>query len=406
MIRCLKCMEIYEMLLYHQIEIDDLEPQVLIAGFKGDELICDKCAEVLEPKEYYFSTQDDIDDFEEKALSRIAEVISEKIDYCSHCDGYELERCRENINQELQMENLDDDDFSDYVFQDGMDAYDFLCNQEISEQYRDIILEKLKCSSCGYGGTYGESFDILDRFYTKEEIDRFYGVDYDSLTCLARNCGIYLEKREVKDFEELLYNNPLLGYYHETGKKIYNLLNENFNHFKVGIYVIPSGTEIYRGRTRKKDSEHYQLDKLWNPPEGTASQGRYNSAGISVLYCCQDKNKIPYEIHPKYNEVIDIGKFVVKKDLRLLDIDDLFEKFTGFVGETTTEDKILKKAYLLTNYIRDCCQLIGYNGVKYKGAGGHTYCNFAFFNFEKYTDIQITDVLSVDYQILYNPKPN
>jgi len=403
MIRCLKCMDICEMLEYHGIEIDSLEPQVQIVGFKNNDLKCDKCGEYLEPKEYYFDDEEDVEDFKAKYIDIAAEYLSEKIEYCSHCAGQDLEDCVNTINNNL-------DNGENEMSYEGMDAYDFLFDQDIPVRYRNDILEKLICNSCGHGGdTYhpkhnpdGGPFEINDRFYTKEEIDHFYGVNYDSLSLLGKQYGIFFSNDDFANFQEYLYSSPLLAYRHTTGTKIFSLLNKIFKDNQEVVWTIQDGAKVYRGRTRKKDIEKLTPDKLWNPPEGEASHGRYNSVGISVLYCCENKEGIPYEIHPKHDEMVDIGEFVVKKNLKLLDVSNLFEMFTGFFSEENVESKAVKKAYLLTNFIRDCCQVIGYHGVRYKGVGKGNYYNYAFFNFKAVDDIDImANVSAIEYEIVY-----
>jgi hypothetical protein len=82
----------------------------------------------------------------------------------------------------------------------------------------------------------------------------------------------------------------------------------------------------------------------------------------------------------------------------------LFGGFNDFFSESNVESKTLKKVYLLTNFIRDCCQNIGYHGVKYKGVGRGSYYNYAFFNFAVAVDINITNVSAYDYDIIYSRK--
>jgi hypothetical protein len=388
------------------IEVDDLEPQVQILGFKHEKLICDHCGELLETKDYYFDSAEDMEDFEGNTIEAIAEILSTDIEFCSYCDGQQLEDYVNAINGELDADETE----RDY---DGIDAHNFLSSYEIPDKYCEAILGKLKCSSCGHGGDIyhpkhnpdGGPFSVEDRFYTKEEIEHFYGVDYDSFSFLGESYDIELCKNDFISFQEYLYESPLLAYRHGTGSKIFDLLNHIYNDNHAVVFTIPSGTTIYRGRTRKKDAIKFSREKLWNPPAGESSHGRYNLVGISVLYCCENIEGIPYEIHPIHDEIVDIGEFVVKNDLKILDVTTLFEGFVGFISESNIESKTLKKTYLLTNFIRDCCQAIGYHGVKYKGVGKGDYYNYAFFNFQSAIDIDITDnIFTSDYDIVYRQK--
>lgn len=402
MIKCLKCREIIDTLIYHGVNIDELEPQVLIVGFKDQELICDDCEEPFEPKEYYFDSQADYDEFEAKALDCIADILSKKFDCCSHCRGSDLESFVNVCNKDIE----DGEPEMSYY---GTSVKDFLFDESVPDEYHDEILSRIRCQNCGHGGDIyhpkhnpdGGPFEMEDRFYTEKDIDDFYGVSYDEISLLAEEYGISLEKNEFLIFRDYIYENPMLAYRDLTGQKIYELLEKLYQ--DTNYHIVSVGTELYRGRTRSKDGEQLPSSKMWNPPVGQSSHGRYNLVGVSVLYCCDSIQGIPYEIHPQHDEVADMGTFVVKKDLKLLDVSDLFGNFVGF-SEVNNESKILKKAYLLTNFIRDCCFAIGYNGVRYKGVGKGDYYNYAFFKFDKDEDLDVKDVKTVDYDIVYQQK--
>ncbi|RIE05110.1 RES domain-containing protein [Cohnella faecalis] len=171
-------------------------------------------------------------------------------------------------------------------------------------------------------------------------------------------------------------------------------------------YSLAAGSELFRGRARNKDGAEFSAHDFWAPPDGAASHGRYNSIGVSVLYCCSDKQSVPYEIHPSHEQAIDIATITANRELKLFDIDKAFEGFEGFVGSGNEETKLIKRHYLLTNFVGACCERIGYDGIKYDGVARRDahYVNFAFFHSKDDRKLSIVQTAPYFFEIVYkNP---
>lgn len=396
------CLDLLEVLETLNIDLNELSTALEEVTLKDNgKLTCGKCKQTLSTGDLYFNSEEDFEYFVEEATVAIGKSLSEKIEFCSHCEGSEIEFAIARFNKELEEDEVE-------LPQRGVELQEFLFDVGIPDQYFDQVAENLVCQNCGYGeepyhpkhNPDGGHFDVWDRIYSQEDINEFYGVDVDEFIKLGTLYGIEFYKQELTDFQDIIYNYPLLAYKHPIGQKIYTVLQNHFD--KGGYTTLSQGATVYRGRNRKRDSNTLKPDQLWNPPVGVASHGRYNSIGISVLYCTDSIEAIPNEIHPQHDDEIDIATFQIKSSYKLLDVSKLFNGFEGFLSVQNAESKTLKSAYLLTNYIRDCCADIGYNGIRYKGVpGAGEYNNYAFFNFAKGQDIDIVGTRTFSFDIKY-----
>ncbi|SUV06335.1 Uncharacterised protein [Priestia megaterium] len=392
-ISCLSCLNIQEQLEYNDLTLYDIEnPPVSIVGFNED-IICEVCSEELEPETYYIY-KDNQEELFEKIGEKLGEVISEQIEYCSNCEGSAIEY--QNYVYEKEFGE---------AYNSGIDVYDFLCEYNIFDDYlMDYVIKNLVCKHCGFGvpdrDDINRYFDTSDRIYSRQEIDKFYGLDVEELNIIGEIYGISFTREELNDFINFIYNNPSLSMKHEAGQKIYELLEKNL---LTNDYVLHEGTTLFRGRKRYHDQNKYDEKSLWTPPQGQASHGRYNSIGISVLYCSDGYKGLPYELSPLKNECIDYVEFILNTNLQILDISKLFpEEFGEYISTANVESKLLKKTYLFTNFISSCCKDIGYDGIRYKGVSDkEEYYNFALFNGEGKSQFSIKNINTLNTDIFY-----
>ncbi|AZU61675.1 RES domain-containing protein [Neobacillus mesonae] len=396
---CSRCCGIHEQMEEINIDFDDLKesPPLLIVGYSEEgEYSCKECGDELYPKEMYVEEEYEKEELIKLVTEKIGEILSEKIEFCSHCTtGQEIEYASYTYEKEaLNYSRV------------GEDLYEFLCDNGVIEEYLDLVLDNLVCQSCNYGTGYDPNnpdsgkFEPLDRIYTSEEIDSFWGFDEESFLEIAKKYEINIEPSELKDFENYLFEKPLLAYKHDIGNKIYQTLKNIY--YEKDYYRLEVGMELLRGRNRGRDKQKYTQLGMWNPPKGETTHGRFNPVGISVLYCTNDINGIPYEIEPKKNEVTDVATFTNSKTLNLLDIDEIFTGFEGFLSLENQESTNVRKGYLITNYIAICCIEIGFDGVKYKGANGLDYYNFAFFNPDSKTFSVNEEIESINFKPKYD----
>jgi hypothetical protein len=405
---CLNCgisNEIMQFFENEGITLDELDnPPIRIIGYKEDgKYTCSLCDNDLELEDYFTDSKVDYEEFIKKSVKRIGELLSTKVENCNKCpDGEILESFHATMNKEDGTNNYTGTTFWDYLGDYGI--YD--------SSLKEKVLKQIHCSSCGYGAIYEKDdqrmFELDDKVISKQEINDFFGDDYgldiEKLNNVAMNYGIELTSNEIEDFIIQISENPMLAYLQKTGMKLYHLFKEILKNDNV--YILEIGTKIYRGRNRKKDEDKFSPNQLWCPPVGNAGHGRYNLIGIPVLYCSDTTNGIPYELNPVSNDYIDIGTFQIHKPFKLLDITEIFnEEFGEYIGSINYESKKLKMGYLFTNFIKDCCASLGFNGIRYSGVGKGDYSNYALFNYKQTIDIEVLeDVNTFDLDINYSTR--
>ncbi|MEE3951642.1 RES domain-containing protein [Peribacillus frigoritolerans] len=347
------------------------------------------------------------DRFEEISIRLIAENISKKVEFCSKCEGEKMNSLLDEYVELLEPAK-GIDEIEDYLFDLGTEVKHLFDYPIGNYKLENKIIKHLNCQNCGagydsisIGNPYYDSLKPDDKAYTKAEVDSFYrNIDFNKINSFAKYYGIRLSITELEEFVNFIQDFPLLAFKHNVGQKIYEMLESHFRSPNAGT-IVPPWT-LFRGRVKHKLSKPFSTDEMWEPPKGVASHGRYNTVGSSVLYCCTDINFIPYEIYPNNYQNLCIAKVKVNKGLKILNIQQLFNKFNGFVGESSDYIGIYNSNYSLTNYIAECSRNIGYKGVQYAGVKGGKYKNFAFFNYTKGEDLIINEVTTIDLDIQYS----
>lgn len=336
----------------------------------------------------------DIDDgdeeFIENGLLLIANKISVAIFRCSKCEDDQRRRVE---GEEFGM-RFGGEDVCDFLEQ-----YRMKVDEGSFEPIRKELMKRIKCQNCKFGGTRSKDsedvFDEYDFVYTKEGVDDFYGINQEILERLYQEYGFKFEISEIDEFEEFIIEKPMMAMKHGVGIKFYNLLKAI--HEKDESDEIKKGTVLFRGRTRKKSESRLTPEKMWEPPYGIASHGRYNLTGLPVLYCLDEISGIPIEVPYGSEEELDVATLVLEDNLKVFDMEKIFCGFNAFSRvdyEKIESSSKIKKIYWLTNFIKDCCHEIGYRGIKYAGVNyAAQHNNYAFFSgYKKDNEIKIEKV--------------
>lgn len=370
---CSSCgVKLFLLFEYHGKPIADYEKYVKdLKAQVDDDLDCFLCDEHIQAGEDFHKVTVPHD-----VTITLADIVGSNIQECEHCMG-------------VDMPNLFDTGI------EGRSVSQYLHEAHVPDELIPAFTDLVKCK-CGYGrepktGNDPEAgiFELTDNVYTKH--DFLLGFDATQFSQFAKKYNVELAEDDLIEFKNHLKKAPLFGSDHPIGKTIYAILEK---HFQQQDYTVLKQGELtlYRGRSHDKHAKKFEYNQLGAAPLGKSSHGRYNAIGVPVFYATDQKEAIPYELRPGFNQAIDIGTFeITKKEFKLFDIGHFDAHFIGFFNEINLDNSTYKESYLLPNYIGACCSKIGYDGVVYKGvhegASSFSYNNYALFNMEVSLDL-------------------
>ena len=177
---------------------------------------------------------------------------------------------------------------------------------------------------------------------------------------------------ELIDFSSYLSRTPMLAFKSDTGRKIFELLQELFlsgaqsTGFDKDIY--------YHCRSHRKDVQPFTYDQMLKAPNGLPWAGRFNQVGRSNYYFADTRNGAESEIkkHKTCDDVLQTVKLKPVKEIRLLDLSGTLARGTTFLrylrfSLSDVTDK-MPREYLIPCYVSDCCKALGFEGIKYYGS--------------------------------------
>lgn len=384
---CTSCgTKLFGLFDYHGKPIANYEKYVqdLQAGV-NDEFVCSLCEDHIQIGQNFHKLTVPYD-----VTWTLIDIIGSDIQQCEHCMSAEMPFIVDTG-----------------IF--GRSVGEYLHEAHVPDELIPAITDLVNCK-CGYGrepatGNNPEAgiFKQTDEVFTNR--DFLLGFDGKKFFQFAKKYNVTIFEDDLLDFKNHLKKSPLFGSDHPVGNAIYKILEEHFKH--ENYTVVKQGEQtLYRGRAHDSLAKQFEYHQLGAAPLGKSSHGRYNAIGVPVFYASDQKEAIPYELRPKYNQSIDIGTFqITKKEFKLFDIGHFDSHFIGFFNEITLDESNFKESYLLPNFIGACCNKIGYDGVVYKGVHEGTskisYTNYALFNME--IELDLTPSAKVEtYDLTFN----
>ncbi|MBN2324630.1 MAG: RES family NAD+ phosphorylase [Spirochaetes bacterium] len=185
-----------------------------------------------------------------------------------------------------------------------------------------------------------------------------------------------INHEEAIDFVNYLSKYPMLGIKHKVGSKI-------FNWVKKVNYRELSEVDLFRGRLWESGQKmSFVEDQMFDPPFGTASQGRYNPHGLSTLYFADSKDGAISEIHEEGKSVtFTMIRAKLIRTLRILDLSDDSSPIISLCNKPLQNRSNNNVEYLVPNFLSQCC--------KYHDIHGFVYQNSKFPNSKSYTFINV-----------------
>lgn len=143
--------------------------------------------------------------------------------------------------------------------------------------------------------------------------------------------------------------------------------------------IISVGQNFYRGRKYENNQKRmYSTKNIGMPLTPNNSGGRFNALGINYFYLSGDVDTVIAELRPNIMQKITIGRFVNKKNLKIVDLTDKFAIFDtaelnyatltlllgyNFTKPINSSNKDLD--YLPMQYFSELCRLKEYDGIMY-----------------------------------------
>lgn len=189
-----------------------------------------------------------------------------------------------------------------------------------------------------------------------------------------------LSNNEVFEFLEFLTKTPLLGLEHTTGKKILSSIR-NVDVKKIQCKL---KLTLYHGRIREDNNRSYTEQELLAPPYLTSKLNRYNMPGISSYYLTENLNIVLNELGWKDNDnKVDAAIIEVNDDFTLVDLTKQDSELIKYCYINSKGDTDIQ-AYIIPNFIADCCRIYAIDGIKYKSVKDNfESTNYVLFNMRK-----------------------
>jgi hypothetical protein len=219
----------------------------------------------------------------------------------------------------------------------------------------------------------------LKEYYTEEQFDKFIR-EVSCPRCgteLSGNIWPYtLPFDVVDDFEyiikeiaEISNNTPFLLLNNEFAKRVYDSVIDLSKETERAAF----GKSLFRARTKSSLSS-YDLKEFDFPPRTYVKEGRYNHAGIPVLYMGSNPETCFFEL--RENPCV-IAEIKITKDIKILDLIDTYEHhqkhsdllntlvYSALMSARQDDTGWYKPKYVFTRFISDCAKAAGYDALQY-----------------------------------------
>ena len=180
-------------------------------------------------------------------------------------------------------------------------------------------------------------------------------------------------------------------------------------------------TILYRARILPKGKSRLKTTEMGCPPGDLSTAGRANPPGIPYLYLCGDKATTFYEVRAVQLDKICVGRFLVQKELKIVDFNAKTSLYLAFDGndlaDVVASQKIIdairrdmsrpmrrydsELEYIPTQMICEYCKVQGADGICFDStlhAGGKNYVLFDGKS-AKCTKVYYHEVQEIDIKV-------
>lgn len=186
-----------------------------------------------------------------------------------------------------------------------------------------------------------------------------------------------VSEEEIVDFLGHLIRFPMLALEHKVGK----LIRKNVRDMSTEVKL--SGT-CYRCRPRSEgEILPWTEAEMWQAPTGASPQGRFNPTGNGFVYVSRREETAIAEMKQSKGTIIDVMKlnFDERAEVRVIDITRSDVPLFRLCMAKASNTQALKKAYLLPNFLAQCCHIENIHAIKYKSVYHPEVSNYVFFDY-------------------------
>jgi hypothetical protein len=291
----------------------------------------------------------------------------------SNYSEYEFEELPQEIKEYISQINTEivgcvncqpyDNEEKDIVWIQGDQHYidEYLSENEIPEEYWDIIISHMECPECG---------KVFENRYDEVGIMSQYEAEYQ------RKYGeIVTKTREpIQSFYNFLAKYPYLGLSHDVGQEI-------LKEIKSMQLIVVNDVLYYRAR-KLDDGMVFEHNDMLNPsPEKTIPEGRFNHFGQSHWYLGNSEALCAHEIsgRDKEKELLWMQKIKIKQLLNVLDVSVFIDEdnidgiplffsgmfHSGIINVKKSKEISWTPEYFIPRFISDIARLNEINGIIY-----------------------------------------
>lgn len=195
----------------------------------------------------------------------------------------------------------------------------------------------------------------------------------------------------------------------------------NWDSYISSNYILKKGDVLFRSRIIPEGAELLTPKDMSCPPPLKATPGRANPIGIPYLYLCDNECTTFYETRCLYLDRVALGRFLVTRDLNIVDFEAKLNLFYAFSAADNSDsliesvkqrrvlDLISKEMskplrrfdteieYIPTQLMCEYCKQIGADGIKFTSSLDPSGCNIVLFNPDdaKCTKVYTKEITSV-----------
>ncbi|HBE9444660.1 hypothetical protein [Clostridioides difficile] len=412
---CRSCKEYEEILSIQKSLVEkDLDINIVFKEYaflnKDKCTKCENCGSNIYKTEYYLD-EESIEAIKNDIKLQIAKKAKRCFYECEDCEhGNFINNLRYDIEKTFDEEGDILDKMlrlTDFETRLG-DLVEEISPWDWDKNIENEVFEYISCPNCmsGTGYNYDDkmSYGMWNEdtiVYTARNIndfnENFYGIEnpiYDEIKEELHKVADICSYEDIISLKESYIKNPLL-IDNTIFKKLKDLLEALYK--SGNMYILNEFDVLYRTRINNNE-EIYSKDEMWEPPINLIQQGRYNSAGFPILYLGNSKEAVKKEVNKDIDKCYNIGIFKIKKELKCLKINQLFDgSFDGFINEEVQENSVFNEEYIVTNIMSLISKSVGFDGVAYISVKDSQYVNFAILSYERNKDIEIIEIIQEKY---------